>query len=185
MGAVPYLPRSWFDGAGVTERAYLSNIWFDNFDEGSGTPPIAVPRNYFHLIGASNATDFDGIAQSNYDYCFVMVQNIEDAWSNMTSRKNRMNDVTNHELGHQFDVNADDCERHDDRAAWCGGEISSDCDSQLCQMNESRNPTSSIHRFCTFCLFKGAATEGSLSCDGYNISWTIGKGAIRREEDPK
>jgi len=195
MNAVPYLPQSWFDWAFVTQSCGLfSNIWFSNFLNDGGSPPKNTAHNYFHLIGATRMTDTSsgailGFAQSQYDYSYLLTKRIEDGWPDLGSRKDVNRSTTRHEKAHQFDVNANTCDRHDSNPAWCGGEITSDCGTQQCLMNPMENPNSKIQRFCSNCLLKGAPDSNSMTCgtspNTYTISWTQGQGAIRTEVDPK
>jgi len=195
MNAVPYLPQSWFDSAFGTQSCGLfSNIWFGNFLTDGGSPPKNTAHNYFHLIGGTRMTDTSsgailGFAQSQYDYSYVLIKRIEDGWSDLGSRRDVNRSTTRHEKGHQFDVNANTCDRHDSNPAWCGGEITSECGTQQCLMNPMGNPNSKIQRFCSNCLLKGAPDSNSMTCgtspNTYTISWTQGQGAIRTEVDSK
>ncbi len=187
MGAVPYLPQSWFDAAGVDGRARFSQIWFKNFTAGAGTPPIDTRHNYFHLIGASDMGGGTlGITQDSYDYTYILSNSIKifGESNGATSQQitNITQDTTLHEIGHQFQV--DYCSNlHDTRAAWCdsinhcnlGGASSEDCLMNSGESQAIEQIEDGVSRFCVEDLVTGDP----------NCADTPRSGAIRTDVDPQ
>ncbi|MEJ5165679.1 MAG: hypothetical protein WHV67_01475, partial [Thermoanaerobaculia bacterium] len=139
---VPYLPEEWFNTGTIDDRIRFHNIWFKNLTVGSGTPPTALSKNYFHIIGASKKVEsgeniITGLTGYNYDYSYILIKSIEDIItdycnglnpqctqeekSNYINLHNR--NTTGHETAHQFNVNSGgSCiGGHCTNNAWCGG----------------------------------------------------------------
>jgi len=195
MGAVPYLPQSWFDWAGIPERAKFSNIWFNNYKDGGaapippfpeGSPHLDLPHNYFHLIGASNKSGGSlGFSNVSYDYSYILADSIRILGENNGCTPEEITkineDTTCHELGHQFSVNY--CSNfHDSRSAWCdgsnhcnlGGSVSEDCVMNSGEGQSIQQIKDGVSRFCPEDLFLG-----DPNCTG-----SPKPGAIRTDEDP-
>ena len=189
MGAVPYLPQSWFDWAFADEQlrippALFSHIWFENFIPGEGTPPIAVPHNYFHLVGASFVSGMAGASQPVDDYCYIFSGNILSYAQTYDQNMHTIRYTDNHELAHQFDVNSCPSSEggHDTpiRMAWCWddntcGTGCAECPA-VCVMYSSvpnDDAKNGVIRFCVEDLFLG-----DPNCESR-------PGAIRKEADPK
>jgi hypothetical protein len=192
-GYVPYLPKEFFDAARTnTNDDKFSLLWFGNFipDPGStAVPPFQESHNYFHLIGASERTGAGGTTSLDYDNTFVFTGGIEAVGNPPAETVNWVRSTTNHEFGHHYEVNPDDCAWHDDQLAWCGLDSSLACFDEDCLMNVDRDRLNDIDRFCVRNLDSGAAAAGSNHCDGpsggWDIEWQEGEGAIRTEPDPK
>jgi hypothetical protein len=128
MGAVPYLPESWFDQASNNQLCYFSEVWFKKFINGGGTPPISQPHNYFHLMGASkkvNGLNYtNGLSWSLYDWAYIFVDSINDVCDPCTEveKRNHIQETTCHEIAHQFDVNSGNLDGHCFNNAWCDGD---------------------------------------------------------------
>jgi hypothetical protein len=188
--AVPLLATAFFDWAPADTLSRFSAIWFAHFQAGGGSPPQSTPHNYFHAIGANQATTFDGKAWSPNDWAFVMVQNIINHGNDPWQVDLEVETDFFHEFAHLWLVNPDTCDQHDERQAWCGGDVSSDCGTEKCIMNVSGDRTNFTMRFCEQDLLKGAASGGSQHCgdpppDGWDINWNQGDGAIRTRPDPQ
>jgi hypothetical protein len=193
MSAVPYLPKSWFDWAynypqqeeGVP-LALFSQIWFKHFAAGGGSPPLDTPHNYFHLISASDVSNAYGLSVSCYDYSYIFSGKILSMTGTEEENQNRVRFVTNHETGHQFDVNTcpNSVGGHDTptRMAWCSMENSCGTGCEECpavcimaplSLDLSEDAKHGVNRFCIEDLF-----SGDPNCDER-------PGGIRKEVDPK
>ena len=197
MGAVPYLPQSWFDSAGIPGRAKFSQIWFEHYQDGGaapipplpeGSPNLDLPHNYFHLVGSPNMGGGTlGISQSSYDYTYIFVNSIKSYGESHSATPEQIinitKDTTLHELGHQFQVNYCSSGGHDDRAAWCdsenhcvlGGTTSEDCLMNSGEGQPIEQIEDGVSRFCPEDLFKG-----DPNCSGSPLP-----GAVRTDEDPQ
>jgi len=183
-GVVPYLPGEFFAGSNNHSKFNFSRIWFKNFQSsGSGTPPTPAKRNILHIVGATEWSDYLGYAWQGYDLTYIMVKRIEDIFSSNALVVNR--DTTAHEMGHQFSVNPDNCDGHDNRQAWCGGDVDNSCGTERCLMNTSRDRTNGISRYCRQDLLLGVPDDGSIYCGGVWLYWYEGDGAIRTMPDPQ
>ncbi len=190
MGVLPFLPEAWFDWASTFDLiasplCRLSQVWFKNFLAGSGSPPTDLPHNYFHLLGVSFSTQFDGTTLSSGDWSYVARGNMEARGQSPVELLNGSRWVVVHEFGHQFDVNycSSDDGCHDSRNAWCATvgncALPSGSPTQICTMNglyetNSYN-TNGVARFCEDDL-----VSGDPNCGG-----SINPGAIRTDQDPQ
>ena len=130
MGAVPYVPQSWFDWAfdpltpaNAIYAARLSHIWFSN--KNAWPDPnwhMNWPSNYFHLIGASAMTEYAGQSAYDCDFSYVFRGSIDAGCTGCSAEElaNCTQETTNHEQTHQFRVNCCDPLGHDYNASWCG-----------------------------------------------------------------
>jgi hypothetical protein len=135
-------------------------------------------------MGTSSETSIDSQTSSANNLSQIMVQNIFDYGDPQPQKTYRCQSATNHEEGHWFDVNPDNCPGHDSRSAWCNGNGCTDS----CLMDPARNRTDNVDRFDTQCLATGEPNSGQVQCQPLPAppqSWVIGDGAIRRETDPK
>lgn len=137
--AVPYLPKTFFDLAHLPPSTALerfSQIWFNNHSAAQPPPDEwkETPKNYFHLVGASDMTGFVGITSyPDADASFVFVAPIEnplvcagDPQCLVYYRRS----TTLHEIVHQFGANLGPAcsysPSHDQNPptnywfAWCG-----------------------------------------------------------------
>ncbi len=126
-GAMPYLPRSYFDGNGLQSSlvSFYHFAWFTNNHQQPGTN-INNPANYFHLMGASFAIDslgnvVGGYSQSSQDALWIFVGNTEAQPLSASEKSDQIENDCTHELGHQFDLNycVSGENPHDTRKAWC------------------------------------------------------------------
>jgi hypothetical protein len=196
MGAVPYVPKPLFDSEGVNGLAYFSQMWFKNFQPAADTPPHAdVPHNYFHLIGASSYGALAGVSNSAFDWSYVFQQAIEQTSYTPAEKANYTRAVTDHELGHQFDLNF--CSNlvncnpglpptwgmHDYRGWWHYGGTGCPPWANPCLMEPAAgNPTDTINRFCKEDLLLGDPNAPCQSTGG-----TIQKvdTTVRTSTDPR
>jgi len=133
---------------------------------------------------SSESGTIDGQTSSANNLSQVMVQNIFGNYPLESDLEHsyRCQSTSNHELGHQFDVNPNDCAGHDSFVCWDG--------SDQCLMSPGRNRIDNNDRFDTQCLLSGATSSGNVHCGdpapgGWDISWAVGQGAVRTETDPK
>ena len=191
-GAMPYLPKSWFDWSigtptpGGVPLATFSQIWFSHFQAGAGTPPIDQAHNYFHLMGANDANNFSGITWAPYDFAFIMVQQLENLNKTAQETISMNKDTTMHEFGHQFIVNACSDPAHDNREAWCANVPANNCGlggatAELCVMTATpEGNTDSMDGVSRFCL------EDLLTGDPNCATPPVPRdGAIRTDSDPQ
>ncbi len=200
MGAVPYLPKAWFDATmtggqtGINSVNAFSRAWFKNKNIVNGN---YVPNNYFHLIGASDCTQISGGSWYLDNWAFVFQGQIEANLPLVMQQILAAEAVADHELGHLFNVNTEECTGHDLNNAWCDG--AGHCNSGLsmtihCLMNISgtqaeyyQQMTDGINRFDTQNLLLDAEpSDSSMTCPGTVVhTWYAGDGSIRRDTDPQ
>ena len=188
MGAVPFLPRSWFAVAGLSGRASFSQTWFRNFISAGGSPPAqALPHNYFHAIGSSEASSL-GLSVAEYDYTYVLVGEIEHHFSG-DAKFRAVQEVTEHELGHQFSLNACtdlvDCAdptspthlNHDYRAWWRFSTTGCPNPNPCLMDPQGGIPADGVNRFCIEDLYAG---DPNAPCAAASADDT----ALRSRSDP-
>jgi len=195
MGAIPYLPKAWFDWAFANSdpgpRAYFSQIWFKNFQPANDSPPHAnVPHNYFHLMGVSDSTDAYGSSNGAFDWSYILVGAIETEGMPSGEEEGFAQETTDHELVHQFYVNyctnLADCHgvggpwgRHDYRKWWFFDdppETTGCPPTDPCIMQPGgADPAYAKHKLCKEDLLLGDP----------NCTDTPRSGAIRTDEDPQ
>jgi hypothetical protein len=191
MGAVPYIdPATGFYDNTLsqrTTRSLFSNLWYGNSSQET--------NNYIHLLGV-RGSDYGGVSgqiagdtsQEN-KYSLVYTRTWETEFSSGSDAMKAIQTATDHELGHQFYVNAcslaDDCttqsaaNHHDYRPWWsysttgCPGTNPNPC---LMDPNGG-NATDTINRFCVDDLLLG---DPKAPCVGSTKDETT----IRTVEDP-
>ncbi len=125
-----------------------SFAFFKNFSQAS---PIAPRTNHVQLVavGATDTGVSKGLTQatnsgpdigSNWSWVFTDNITANCGGCTMTQLQNFREDVTTHELAHQWNVNPEDVNGHDLQDAWNNP-------SRRCLMNETREPTLGVGRF--------------------------------------
>jgi hypothetical protein len=129
VGAVPYLPESWFQTSSDPQKRLFHQVWFLH------KLPMADPQynnahNYFHLLGTGlyrvGEQAQNGFSFVQSDISCVCTGTIEVQCAlrapQCTSQQiaNHVQETTAHELAHQFEVNGCDPLNHDLNNAWCG-----------------------------------------------------------------
>jgi hypothetical protein len=199
-GAVPYVAGVWFDWAHQSVSNFqslheLSNLWFANKQLGAN-PPELLPKNHFHLLGASDAPATGIYADTFYvyDWTYVYGDRLTATFPDDDARRRATQWVTAHELVHQFNVNPDDCDHHDGRMAWCdaaahcqaGGTLAAKCLMNVNPTDYASRLTSGICRLCLEDLLTGAQDyAGELDCNGIAHPWSARDGAVRTDTDPQ
>lgn len=128
MGAVPYLPRAWFDAASNDSAKWFHQMWFKNKNPDPVTLQDNLPNNYFHLIGASmNVAGtppayVNGFTFAESNICYIFLDSILGQCSSCTPAqlRNHYQETADHEFAHQFNVNSCNGLGHDSNYAWCG-----------------------------------------------------------------
>lgn len=148
VGAIPYLPQSFFDGADANKLNFHQK-WFKKKKPSSGNPSNNDPQNYFHLIGASASTGYLGYAYPDSDAMFIYILSIESqcaAYGCISAQlANFIRETVSHEFGHGFRINSCDPGGHCLNNGWCGevgGACPSPCTGGLewCLMNDTQTP---------------------------------------------
>jgi len=192
----------------------FSQIWFQE-DQAAGTPiacgdgtfyAAIEPNNYIHVIGASRGPSATlGYTSSAVTTSYVYIDNIVDCCNgelgcspptggcDTMEQENYIREVTSHEVGHLFDVNA--CVAaippniaHDLREAWCGGDggtgtcLNPIYMTQECIMNsltETKGADMLADGIDHFCSDDLATGDPHPTCNEMPL-----KGAMRATEDP-
>jgi len=183
--ALPYIGKEFFDAAKEDDKGYLSETWFQHYRTGATGVPDALQQNYFHLLGAANITAaVEAFSLAQQDWTYVFVAKLQGGTTEDVL--NRVRSTTNHEFGHHFGTNEDDCEGHDTNGAWCllcGGAV-----IEPCLMNSPRSDREDgIDRLDTKDLLTGAPTGGTIICGSPPVprNYNKGDGAIRTIDDPQ
>ncbi len=199
MGAVPYLPESWLRYSSDTEKRLFHQAWFANKNPMS--PPnqeFNNPHNYFHLIGTGLYRDLgdtvlNGASYVQSDISYVCTGSIEVQCALRTPQcstqqaANHVEETTDHELAHQFNVNGCDPKNHDLNNAWCGGAGGSCANatfsSEYCIMHEFN---------ATYSLEMRIDGIARMDCDdldamgpGCGIPACAGGISVRTDTDPE
>jgi hypothetical protein len=198
MGAVPYLPQAWFDAASADMRSLFSKLWFAHWTNDPSNATHCMENNYFHLIGASKTINGLGLTSSSSNTSYVFVQGIADNINSGPGFIAYCQEVSVHELTHQWDVNWCFCDLHDTNNAWCA--TASNCGTsglpytEACLMNmaaatppagDPAQLIDGINRLCTTDLLLGSSGCSNLSCpDGSTRNAVPGYGAVRTMPDP-
>ncbi|MEW6229904.1 MAG: hypothetical protein AB1700_17730, partial [Bacillota bacterium] len=200
-GAVPYLPEAVFDAGGAALRVRFSKLWFSHWTEDPGEALHCVENNYLHLIGASSCSQATGYTESSGNTSHVFVEKIATLSDPGGPFHAYCQEVTDHEIVHQWDVNPCACDYHDARDAWCVA--SSNCSTggldydvgclmnMECATPPNGNPDQlldGVNRLCTRDILFGQSDPGcsGVSCpDGSTRSASAGEGALRTMPDPR
>ena len=197
MGAVPFLPQSFFvTPANTLGILRFGKIWFSNC--GGSLPDWECnSNNYFHVVASGFTSSGDwGWTWSQCNETFLFTGTIA-AFPGTTFLSHQ--ETLDHELGHQFDVNpcSPDCEHHDTRNAWCdstnhcalGGSSAEQClmySSTLAQRQDG------VNRFDTTDLQLGISSSCTVPCgpldnngNPTDITYDPPAGAIRSDDDPR
>jgi hypothetical protein len=202
VGAVPFLPQTWFDAAVIANMARFSQIWFKNFQPWNiNTSPFNTPHNYFYLLGASTASNFEGITVASYNWSYIMVQSLEN--NHPAQTQNAKRETTIHELTHEFDTNfcsdVVDCSappppppppklgKHDYRYWWFYespiGKIGCPPTDPCIMQPSGGNVEGTIHRLCEEDLLLGDPNAPCTTAGG--ATFTKADTAVRTAVDPK
>lgn len=124
-GVIPYLSQIWFDAGTVEYRARFSQKWFKNFIDAGGNPPFDEEHNNFHLLSASKKTGANALSAIEYDYSYILIDKINEECTGCSPQQltNHIKSTTEHEIGHQFNINSNDTNcplSHCANDAWCG-----------------------------------------------------------------
>jgi len=194
---VPFLPEPFLTkSTEVTDYQHsFSRTWFAHWTVDPADDFRCVPNNYFHLIGAPKGLLRAGFTRADANSSFVLVKSIIDISPPPgTPFDHFVQTVTNHEIGHQLDVNPCVCDLHDRRDSWC--ETLGDCGvSGLtqpvhCIMNVvddlDANRADGVEHFCAQGLLHGSPGCSALECEPDDIrSFNAGHGAIRTMPEPR
>jgi len=198
MGAVPYL-QSWFfdnrpSGAPSSTRFQFSQTWFAHWTPDGAHPTWCLPNNFFHLFGVSESPTVFGLTTSTANLTYLMVQTMIDHSSPGVTFFNLSLAVTNHEFGHQYEVNPCQCDLHDNRSSWCAA--SGNCGHPSlthaieCLMNVTSNYPDNlvdgVDRFGVQDLMSGTSGCTNFVCSQQDSrTFPQGYGAIRTMSDPR
>lgn len=165
IGAMPYLPQSFFDTFTSATRTLISRfakIWFNNCL--SGPDFSCRPNNYFQLLGIDRAKDGKiwGFSMSDSNKMFIHSGLIETMCITTPELENCKQHTTTHEIAHQFGVNVCSgvADNHDEQLAWCSNPPAPECNGLSdvqCVMFSIPLPerTDGIERFDIYDLFSG------------------------------
>jgi len=199
MSTVPYLPPDFFNTGWLSEHHgpldSFSRTWFAHWSVDPGDEFSCAPNNYFHLLGGTKASDRLGLTHAGSNTSFVLTQGI-GLVSPVTGGpfEHAVQTVTNHEIGHQFNVNPCVCNMHDLRDAWCAATDSCGdpglSHTVRCIMNldidTDANREDGVEHFCTQDLLHGGPGCSDLQCSEHDIrTYPAGSGAIRTALEPE
>jgi hypothetical protein len=190
MNALPYVSESFFAASDDLSKARFSQIWFNHFQNGGGTPPIDQAHNYFHLIGVTKWGTTGGYSHSDYDFSYSFIKGLEAFFPDLMDRWLAGMAVVDHELVHQYDTNRcttlTDCNppysprgHHDYRGWWLYGGTGCPAANPCLMDPQGGNMTDFTNRLCVEDLLLG-----DPNCPD-PVPPAPRDGAIRTEFDPK
>jgi hypothetical protein len=150
--------QPWFKNKDTTNREE------DLFDTDPGSKAPNQPtgkKNYFHVIGAVNydGSGAYGVSYFSMNAIFVFVKTIEDFAEEYASLENQ--EVTAHEIGHQFQRTCRETWAHCSNKAFNPPEGYGDHDDKEgCIMNTPGNRTNGKCRFCLKHIMDGFYDSG-------------------------
>ncbi|MCX7830246.1 MAG: hypothetical protein N2445_04210 [Acidobacteria bacterium] len=192
MGAVPYVSEISMVAPTAIQRSYFSQIWFKNKNPWSSpNQHLNLSHNYFHLIGGAQCGNNLGLSLFLSDWAYVFRKGIEEQCEGCDNyaKDDVTKETTNHEIGHQFEINCCNEKGHCINAAWCSGQegcANGQFSYETCLMREYGQGEYELF----WSMLKDGIVE--MECDDLNSTgpecglWDCSMGiSVRTDEDPE